>query len=644
MIRLEGVTKRYRLGETEVQALRGLDLKIREGEFLAIMGPSGSGKSTLLHLLGCLDLPTEGRVHLGDIDVGGLREDALAEVRGKKIGFVFQTFNLIPTLTALENVELSLFFQGVARGERRRRAQALLERVGLGDRLHHRPAQLSGGERQRVAIARALANDPEVILADEPTGNLDSEAGRQILELLQDLNREGRTIILVTHNPEAAAYAERVVHLRDGRIVREERHNHSQSPPPPLGTPPSQGGPPEPQRRTAPAAWLDSWRLALRSLSHRPKRSWLTIIGILIGIMAVVALISLGQGIQRAVDKQFEAFGYNIVTITPASARGFRGFAGTAFEFEDTTLRSAPGVEAVGVMLFKNAYIQTEKLEGFLPVLGLSAEMMRTFRGYDPEVGRILQEGDRLAAVLGREVAEDLGLQGGDRLRVEDREFEVVGILKKSPNPQTNDGIFVPLETLREIFGEAGKVSFVLVRVADGYDAKEVAEDLKERLKESRGKDDLRVQTLEQIRETIGGVIAAVQAFLGGIAAISLLVGGIGVMNTMYTAVLERTREIGVMKAVGARRRQILGLFLIESGLMGLVGGALGTLLGIGLSAGAVAVGQRLVPDANLFELVVSPELIVGALLFSFLLGALAGVLPARGAAKLPPVEALRYE
>jgi len=225
MIELKNVHKVYPMGEVSVPALRGINLTIHPGEFVAIMGPSGSGKSTLMHLLGCLDLPSDGVVQLDGKDITKLDEDTLAQIRGKKVGFVFQTFNLIPTLTAQENVELPLFFQGVPREKRRARAAELLRKVGLDGRLHHRPAQLSGGERQRVAIARALANDPEVILADEPTGNLDSESGKAILELLAQLHREGKTIILVTHNPEAAAYAQRIVRIRDGRLVEEVTAN-----------------------------------------------------------------------------------------------------------------------------------------------------------------------------------------------------------------------------------------------------------------------------------------------------------------------------------------------------------------------------------------------------------------------------------
>lgn len=219
MIKLENVVRSYQMGEVQVRALRGLDLEIKEGDFVAIMGPSGSGKSTLLHLIGALDLPDDGRVKLGDLDISQQNGSQLAELRGKKMGFVFQTFNLITTLSALENVELPMMFQGIPRDERRKRAQKLLEQVGLGDRSRHRPTELSGGEQQRVAIARALVNDPDILLADEPTGNLDSHSGAEIMQILSELNRNrGVTVIMVTHNSEDAQYAHRIAHIKDGQI------------------------------------------------------------------------------------------------------------------------------------------------------------------------------------------------------------------------------------------------------------------------------------------------------------------------------------------------------------------------------------------------------------------------------------------
>jgi putative ABC transport system ATP-binding protein len=220
LLRMQGITKDYRLGKTVVRALRGLDLEIESGEVVAIMGPSGSGKSTLMHILGALDTPTKGRALIESSDLAEMKERQLVALRGRKVGFVFQTFNLIQTLSAKRNVELPMIFQGVPPGERHRRASELLERVGLGDRMRHRPNELSGGERQRVAIARALANDPEIILADEPTGNLDTETGNAILALLKDLSvKDGKTVILVTHDPEAAEIADRIIKLRDGCVV-----------------------------------------------------------------------------------------------------------------------------------------------------------------------------------------------------------------------------------------------------------------------------------------------------------------------------------------------------------------------------------------------------------------------------------------
>ncbi len=221
VIEIKSVEKIYKMGDVEVPALAGVDITIERGEFVAIMGPSGSGKSTAMNMVGCLDVPTRGRILLDGHDISQLGESELAQIRGKKIGFIFQTFNLINSVNAIENVELPMIFQGVPKDERMEKAKKLLELVDLGDRMHHKPTEMSGGQQQRVAVARALANDPEVILADEPTGNLDSKTGREIIELIEGLHKKGKTVIMVTHDETLAKHAERIVRLKDGKVVKE---------------------------------------------------------------------------------------------------------------------------------------------------------------------------------------------------------------------------------------------------------------------------------------------------------------------------------------------------------------------------------------------------------------------------------------
>lgn len=220
IIKLKNVYKDYKMGDTKIHAVEGVDIAINKSDFVAIVGPSGSGKSTMQNLIGALDIASEGDIFLDNINIEHLEESELAQIRGKKIGFVFQTFNLIPTLTALENVMLPMVFQGVSLDEREEKARKLLEDIGLGHRLEHLPNELSGGERQRVALARALANDPEVILADEPTGNLDSKRSKEIAEMFVKLSKKGKTVILVTHDPDIAKYAQKIYKLRDGRISK----------------------------------------------------------------------------------------------------------------------------------------------------------------------------------------------------------------------------------------------------------------------------------------------------------------------------------------------------------------------------------------------------------------------------------------
>jgi putative ABC transport system permease protein len=396
---------------------------------------------------------------------------------------------------------------------------------------------------------------------------------------------------------------------------------------------------------------LDNIRLSVRNLRHRPKRSWLTIVGILIGVAAVVALVSLGQGMQRSITQEFEAFGYNVVMIAGHGEHrlGMGALLGAhTFQLDLAPIKNIPGVEAVGGVLVKTPYISAGRREGYLLTWGIAPELMQSFSNYyKPALGRSLKPGERQTAVLGSTIAQDLGLAVGDTFVIETLEFEVVGILERRADPDVNYAIMIPIATLQELFGEGDKLSLVLIRTAQhghaGHDVNSIAKEVRRIVREQRGKDDLNVHTTGEMLDLMQNLVGIIQAALGGIAAISLLVGGVGVMNTMYTAVLERTREIGVMKAVGARRRHILMLFLLESGFMGLIGGVLGAFVGLGIALGIKLLAPIFLPGTAL-EVGFSPGLMLSVLVFSFVLGALSGFFPAREAAKLPPVEALRYE
>ncbi len=393
---------------------------------------------------------------------------------------------------------------------------------------------------------------------------------------------------------------------------------------------------------------LDNIQFAIRNMLHRPKRSWLTIIGILIGVAAVVSLISLGEGMKDSINKEFEAFGYNVVMITAHSEHrlGMGQLAGSHnFKFDWSPLATqVKGIEAVGGVLISTLYVRAGKREGYLMNWGLDKSLVEAFPAYyTPAAGRIFNADERLAAVLGADMAHDLGLAVGDLFNIEAEEFTVIGILEKRNDPDVNRSIFLPMQTMQELLQETQKISYVLIRTAQGADVKAIANAVRTLAKEQRGKDDLNVHTTADMKDLMQSLVGILRAVLSGIAAISLLVGGLGVMNTMYTAVLERTREIGVMKAVGARRRQVLGFFVLESGFMGLVGGLLGSLAGLGIAWGVQYIAPLVVEDAAV-DVSFSLWLFLAAWVSSFALGAVAGWLPARKAAALPPVEALRYE
>jgi len=650
MIEIKDVHKVYRMGDVDVHALRGVSLKIEAGEFVAIMGPSGSGKSTLMHILGLLDVPDKGSYKLLGREVSKLTEDELADLRGGTVGFVFQQFNLLARTPAVENAALPLLY-GHGGGD----PEKLLKDVGLGSRLRHKPSELSGGQQQRVAIARALVNNPVLLFADEPTGNLDSASEEEIMKLLRGLSDRGITVILVTHEPDIAKHAQRVIRMRDGQVASDE----------------SSGGasraavsemtknilPPGRPRRTFSLLELGAHaRQAFRALRANKVRSGLSMLGILIGVAAVVAVLALGAGARQSMEAQLSSLGSNLLVLRPGSTRsgGVAMEAGsvTRFTAEDAraiiedvpqAVAAAPTVTGSAQVVFRNKNWRTQVV-GTTPSY---AEM----RSLAPVLGRFFTEDETTrrarVAVLGATVQREIF--GGDNpigeyVKVNRVNFQVVGVLPArgaSGWRDQDDILVVPLATaMRRLLGK-DFVDTIDIQMREDASMTEAEEDIARvvmrRHKLAPGQEEaFRLMNLSEIREAVEATSKTLSMLLSSIAAISLLVGGIGIMNIMLVSVTERTREIGLRKAVGARRLDILAQFLIESVVVSLLGGALGLLLGAGVSLALARFAG--------WTMSVSPQAVFLSVAFSAGVGVVFGMWPARKAAGLNPIQALRYE
>ncbi len=689
------LTRHYRIGEGTVEALAGVDLGVRRGEFVAVAGVSGSGKSTLLHLVGGLERPTDGQVWVDGVELGSAGEAELTHHRRRRVGFVFQTFNLLPRLTTLENAALPLMFAGVPRREREAQARALLEQVGLGHRLDHYPTQLSGGEQQRVAIARALVHDPAVILADEPTGNLDTQTGAGILALLRRLNRErGVTVLLVTHDPAAAAVADRVIHLRDGRVERvEESEQRSRE----AGGQRSGGAlrlrSGQASEGTPPSMRLaDLLRSAFANFSRRIVRSGLTVIGVFVGIITIVAMLSVAVGVEMEVQRNIEAMGMESVFVTPPHAEtggfapyaetrpgasivspqhmeagGFDSYADSRPEVPITpaaveTLRRMPEVDSVAPLVDLPSYLDLRVKWGERAAparVQSSTEQLSPFEGSSQVLaGRQLDPGEARGVVLSARLARDLGVGDYGALV-----GQVVTLTVRLPRGETGE---FPVTVLGV---KEGRRSAVELGVEDAADIKRWWYGQPDLL-ETRGYDGLVVKatslaavpavedqvkamgfqarSLRTFLDLANRIFAVLNTLLGSVGGLALFVAALGVTNTMIMAVYERTREIGILKAIGASRWDVLRLFIVEAALIGFLGGvlglALGTLLGRGVDWAAhwylESEGVRGIGSLS----VVPWWLALGALSFGTLVGLAAGVYPASRAARLDPVAALRYE
>ncbi|MFT3930901.1 MAG: MacB family efflux pump subunit [Spongiibacteraceae bacterium] len=644
LISLSGVTKTYYNGDLAVEVLHGINLNIHEGEFVAIVGQSGSGKSTLMNILGCLDRPTSGTYKFLGRDVGTLDSDALAQLRREDFGFIFQSYNLIGTANASENVEVPALYAGQSIELRHARAAQLLEELGLGERMLHRPNQLSGGQQQRVSIARALMNGGRIILADEPTGALDSKSGADVMRLLTDLSKRGHTVILITHSAEVAANAERLIEIKDGQIVSDSgpaaRH-HAES------TPPFQ------PRASAEirSLWVDileAAKMALRSLRANLFRSALTLLGIVIGVGSVIAMLAIGDGAKQAVLDRIGAMGSNLLLVRPG-APNQRGFNSTAtLVIDDVRAIDSEVPNVLAAIPEQNSSV-TARYEGsdYSTSVNGTSSKFPIARQWPVNRGTFFSEEDEenyaTVAVLGQTVAKALFANGEDPLGryilVNNLLFQVIGVMNaKGASPNGNDQddiIFVPYSTSSLRLSGQRFLRNVTIAVADVSHIDDTQAAVEKLLLERHGVVDFQIRNMASIIETTVETQNTMTILLGSIAAISLLVGGIGVMNIMLVSVTERTREIGIRMATGARERNILQQFLIEAVVISALGGAIGTAAGL-ITAGIIrAFGTPI-------QYSLMPIMLAFGCAFST--GLLFGFLPARKAAKLDPVVALASE
>jgi macrolide transport system ATP-binding/permease protein len=690
IIDLRDITKIYRLGDVEVPALRGVSLTVVRGEFVAIMGASGSGKSTLMNMLGCLDRPTSGRYFLDTVAIAALDEPSLARIRSRRIGFVFQSFNLLARATALENVALPLFYSGWM-SDSTGRARAALDLMGLGGRERSFPSQLSGGEQQRVAIARALINNPAILLADEPTGNLDSQTATDIMTIIQKLNRErGLTVILVTHEPDMATFAERIITMRDGVIVSDQRQ--ASSPGATVEPEPTTRGPaavPEVPSATVGRVWSFG-RMALvaaaRALARNKLRSALTMLGIFIGVAALIAMVAIGQGANAAVKAQIESLGTNLLVVVPGAttSSGVRAGFGSA---STLTVSDAEAIQkedsAVASVAYQDrqvAQIEYGNQNWSTSVQGVTPSYL-SIRNWAVVAGRAMSDDDERdtsrVCLLGQTVLKNLFGQHqnpvGATILVKNVPLEVIGVLtakgQSGFGQDQDDAILIPFTTAElKVLGVAapsqvptpanaiftppsnplglqpkltGFVHIIYVQAASTElvqtALRQITDTLTRRHRIQPGQpNDFSVNNLSDITSAAEDSSRVMALLLAAVASISLVVGGIGIMNILLVSVTERTREIGIRMAIGARRIHVLLQFLVEAVLLSVIGG------GCGIASGSAV--SRLISAVAGWPTLLSPTAMAGAFVFSAAVGVFFGYYPARRASLLNPIEALRYE
>jgi macrolide transport system ATP-binding/permease protein len=636
VFKLSGVSRTYHMGDETVHAMRDVNLTIMPGEFVAIVGASGSGKSSLLNILGCLDRPTSGSVQVFGTPVADMSTNMLADLRGRKIGFVFQNYHLLPTVDATENVALAGLYSGASRVDRIARAKEMLTLLGLEDRIHHLPNQLSGGQQQRVAVARALFHDDAVILADEPTGSLDRAASDRFVDILKQLNADGRTIVLVTHDPNVAAHANRTITISDGVVeadVRAQGDDDTRGHAPPQG----------PQSK-----WLDlileTTAMSTRLMRQQLLRTMMTLFGIIVGIAAVISIIAVGDGARSSVLQTLNSLGSNLVVVFPDSSKldlsapRPAGFSVPEME----AVRELPQIQSA-VLENPSTMTVTYGSKNTSTLVTATHTDMPIVHDWELQKGRFFTGAENVSmapvAVLGSKVASDL-FPGenpiGKSVSIGSSVFDVLGVMtSKGANPagiDLDDVVLVPFNAAVLRLSKPRQAIYMMAKSSPDYALEVSAAAVQDLLNGLRGREETTALSLESLIAVELRAKDTLTALLSAVAFISLIVGAVGITNITLVSVLERTREIGLRKALGARNSQIRDQFLIETLLTTGIGGMLG--IGVGIAA-ALALEEYGAPvEFSTFA-------IVGAFAMALITGVLAGFLPARRAAQLDPITAL---
>ncbi|EKN5108684.1 MacB family efflux pump subunit [Yersinia enterocolitica] len=651
MLQLDNVSRWFISGEERVQVLKNINLTIHSGEMVAIVGASGSGKSTLMNILGCLDKPSSGEYLVAGRIPQHLDSNELAELRREHFGFIFQRYHLLNDLSAQENVEIPAIYAGVNREERRQRAASLLSRLGLVDRLDYRPSQLSGGQQQRVSIARALMNGGEVILADEPTGALDTHSGTEVLNILKGLHQQGHTVVIVTHDMSIAEHAQRIIELRDGEVIADRQMPQPELPAKisTIETPDIAHNPPLVSWKAQRDRLQEAFKMALLAMSAQRLRTLLTMLGIIIGIASVVSVVALGKGSQQQVLANINSMGTSTLEIFPGKDFGdMRSAAIHTLRATDADALAQQGyIHSVTPTVSTSTTLRygNKSVSGTVNGVG---EQYFLVRGYTlaqgmafnrTSVDNLMQE-----AVIDENTRDKLFPNGenplGKVILLGSLPCRVIGVAAKKQSGFGSDenlNVWIPYTTaMKRMLGQSYLKS-ITVRVNDDIDLANAEQGVTKLLTQRHGTQDFFVMNTDSIRQTIEKTTSTMTLLVSMIAVISLVVGGIGVMNIMLVSVTERTKEIGVRMAVGARTSDIMQQFLIEAVLVCLLGGCLGVVL-------SLVIGLLFSQFSSSFSMVYSATSIITAFICSSLIGVIFGFFPAKRAAQMDPIRALERE